>query len=222
MKKAIITCKNEVGGPRKCQCPWNENQLKVYLDDLLAMYEQGIYDLSILAVMLPDCPGFNCGEFIRENVPHEKRLQEMERIKIYGNLTYSALRMLEESYFGPFFKKAEEARTPDKAPGTYYDVLKSISSSPVAEGSHMKKIPVVFKDNHHEIVSGNELDRLLETGMIKAFRRSSGWVVIGRDTLRGNGGNYFGPERRMPGIRTSSQRSKNLQPFSSNALQLPG
>jgi hypothetical protein len=218
----MVTCKKEVNGSRKCQCPWNEDQLKVYLEDLLAMYEQGIYDLSILTVMLPDCPGFNAGEFIRENVPYEKRLQEIERIKKYGNLPYSALRMLEELYFGSFLKKVEESRTHDKDLGTYYAVLKSRSSCHVAEGLHMNKIPVVFRDNHHDIVSGNELDRLLETGKIKAFRRSTGWVVIGRDTIRGNGGNYIGPERRMPGIRTSSQRSKNMQAFSINALPFPG
>lgn len=60
----------------------------------------------------------------------------------------------------------------------------------------MGGIPVLFHDNHYKVVSGNELDRLLKTGRLKAFRRSTGWAVIGLDPLRGKGGKYAGPERR--------------------------
>ncbi len=47
-----------------------------------------------------------------------------------------------------------------------------------------------------------KLDELISTGRIKAFRRSSGWVIIGHDALRGEGGQYSGPERRVKGKRT--------------------
>ncbi len=41
------------------------------------------------------------------------------------------------------------------------------------------------------------LDTLLERGKVKAFRRSTGWVYVGLDPVRGKGGDaYFGPERR--------------------------
>lgn len=199
MKEAMITCEKVVDCPRKCQCPWNEEQLKVHLEDLLAMYEEGIYDLSVLTVMLLDCPAFNAGEFIRGSISYEKRWNEVEKIKNSRGLTDSTMRRLEEFYVGSLLKDAVESRKPGKGLSAYYAVLKSKSSCHVAEGLHMKKMPVIFKDNHYETVTGNELDKLLETGKLKAFRRSTGWVVIGRDALRGSGGMYVGPDRRMPG-----------------------
>lgn len=60
----------------------------------------------------------------------------------------------------------------------------------------MGGIPVLFNDNHYQVVSRNELDQLLTTGRIKAFRRAGGWAMIGQDPLRGKGGTYRGPERR--------------------------
>lgn len=72
----------------------------------------------------------------------------------------------------------------------------------------MRAIPVLFNDNQYKLVSGNELDQLLTTGKIKAFRRSSGWAIIGQDPLRGNGGNYTGPERRMQRGRQCGNGSK--------------
>ena len=52
----------------------------------------------------------------------------------------------------------------------------------------MGGIPVLFNDNHYKVVSGNELDQLLTTGRVKAFRRSTEWDLIGHDPLRGKGG----------------------------------
>jgi len=52
------------------------------------------------------------------------------------------------------------------------------------EGVHMRGIPVLFNDNHYDVVSGNELDQLLTTGRVKAFRRSTGWAIIGHAPLR--------------------------------------
>jgi len=60
----------------------------------------------------------------------------------------------------------------------------------------MHGIPVLFSDNHYKVVSGIELDQLLMLDRVKAFRRSTGWVIIGEDPLRGAGGEYSGPERR--------------------------
>lgn len=60
----------------------------------------------------------------------------------------------------------------------------------------MKRIPVIFTDHRYKRVSGVELDQLLVDGSVKAFRRSSGWAIIGQDSLRGDGGIYSGPDRR--------------------------
>ncbi len=41
------------------------------------------------------------------------------------------------------------------------------------------------------------LGELLARGRVKGFRRSSGWVVVGRDPIRKPGNSpYYGPERR--------------------------
>lgn len=44
------------------------------------------------------------------------------------------------------------------------------------------------------------LDLLLNRGLVKRFRRSSGWAVIGKDPVRYSNDNkslYTGPERRL-------------------------
>lgn len=41
------------------------------------------------------------------------------------------------------------------------------------------------------------LSELLARGKVEGFRRSSGWVEVGRDPIRQVGGDpYYGPERR--------------------------
>ena len=78
-------------------------------------------------------------------------------------------------------------------------------------GGHMRGIPVLFNNNHYKLVSGRELDQLLPTGRVKAFRRSTGWVLIGHAPLRGKGGKFGkfrGPERRNQRIRLCGSCSK--------------
>ena len=75
----------------------------------------------------------------------------------------------------------------------------------------MRGIPVLFNNNHYKLVSGNELDQLLPTGRVKAFRRSTGWALIGHDPLRGKGGKFGkfkGPERRKQRVRFCGNGSK--------------
>ena len=47
-------------------------------------------------------------------------------------------------------------------------------------------------------VAPKGLDLMLKYGQVKRFLRSSGWVDVGRDLVRGAGSpvNYSGPERR--------------------------
>ena len=75
----------------------------------------------------------------------------------------------------------------------------------------MRGIPVLFNNNHYKLVSGIELDQLLTTGRVKAFRRSTGWALIGHDPLRGKGGKsgkFSGPERRKQRGRLCGNGSK--------------
>ena len=75
----------------------------------------------------------------------------------------------------------------------------------------MRGIPVLFKNNHYQLVSCNELDQLLTTGRVKAFRRSTGWTLIGHGPLRGKSGKFGkfrGPERRKQRVRLCCNGSK--------------
>jgi hypothetical protein len=60
------------------------------------------------------------------------------------------------------------------------------------------KIPVILRDNdQYDEVPDYLLSRLIDSGSIKSFRRSTGWVVIGRDPIREPGKCFYnGPERR--------------------------
>jgi hypothetical protein len=58
-------------------------------------------------------------------------------------------------------------------------------------------IPVVLKDGHEELVSKDELQFLMSKQQILFFKRSDGWVVLGRDDMRGLKVPYNGVERRQ-------------------------
>ena len=57
-------------------------------------------------------------------------------------------------------------------------------------------IPVVFRDGQELNVSQDEFQFLMVTRRIMFFQRSDGWVVIGRDKMRGTRSPYHGEERR--------------------------
>ena len=63
---------------------------------------------------------------------------------------------------------------------------------------NMKLIKVIFIDNTAGVVKSSSLAQLIVAGKIVAFRRSEEWAKVGRDPMRGNGGRYDGPERRVP------------------------
>ncbi|MGD9018843.1 MAG: hypothetical protein PVJ25_07820 [Desulfuromonadales bacterium] len=58
-------------------------------------------------------------------------------------------------------------------------------------------IPAVLKDGHEELVSKDELQLLIAKKQILFFKRSDGWVVFGRDNMRGLKVPYNGVERRQ-------------------------
>jgi hypothetical protein len=45
-------------------------------------------------------------------------------------------------------------------------------------------IRVKYSDNRYDYVKEDTLNRLIEANNIERFRRSSGWVTIGVDSLR--------------------------------------
>lgn len=70
-----------------------------------------------------------------------------------------------------------------------------------AQGGLVVLIRVMYQDNKYDYVPDSRLGELIEAGKIKQFCRTDGWVMIGRDPVRGTGsisGNvaYSGPERR--------------------------
>lgn len=56
-------------------------------------------------------------------------------------------------------------------------------------------IRVVYHDGRYDMVNQMALDRMIDTGTVTHFRRSSGWVTIGRDPIR-----MAGSENRQPEI----------------------
>jgi hypothetical protein len=58
-------------------------------------------------------------------------------------------------------------------------------------------IRVRYRDQKYDMVKPWILDHLLTTRKLRSFERSSGWVLIGEDSIRGDGGNYRGTERRQ-------------------------
>ena len=58
-------------------------------------------------------------------------------------------------------------------------------------------IPVVLKDGHEELVSKDELRTLMFNKQVMSFKRSDGWVVLGRDKMRDLKVPYNGVERRQ-------------------------
>ncbi len=64
-------------------------------------------------------------------------------------------------------------------------------------------IQVAFSDYHYGFFEHRELERLLELRQIARFRRSTGWVVVGKDPTREDNSflltyaSYNGTERRQ-------------------------
>ena len=59
-------------------------------------------------------------------------------------------------------------------------------------------IRVMYSDGRFDMVKPGLLEQLLRQEAITSFKRSSGWVVVGRDPLRGTGdASYNGVERRL-------------------------
>lgn len=58
-------------------------------------------------------------------------------------------------------------------------------------------IRVMYNDGRFDVVKQTMLDQLLQMDRVASFKRTSGWAVIGRDSVRGVGGiAYSGPDRR--------------------------
>lgn len=59
-------------------------------------------------------------------------------------------------------------------------------------------VQVRWTNNHYDYVEDYMLDRFIEMGVVSRFLRSSGWVTIGVDPVRGDvcDFDYAGLERR--------------------------
>ncbi len=59
-------------------------------------------------------------------------------------------------------------------------------------------IRVMYNNGTFDMVKPGLLDSLLSNQKISSFKRSTGWVVVGRDPIRSSSraGRYHGPERR--------------------------
>jgi len=58
-------------------------------------------------------------------------------------------------------------------------------------------IRVQYEDGSFDMVKATRLDDLLPQGKIAAFQRTDGWVIVGKDPIRGTKQQvYAGQERR--------------------------
>ena len=58
------------------------------------------------------------------------------------------------------------------------------------------RVQVIYFDNNTGFVNAESLEELIQTRRIIAFKRSDGWVRVGRDPVRHTRRPYKGPERR--------------------------
>jgi len=61
------------------------------------------------------------------------------------------------------------------------------------------KIPVVCKNGKERTVNQDELQFLMATSQVMFFKRSDGWVVVGRDKMRQLKKIHTGDDRREHG-----------------------
>ncbi|MCK5140401.1 MAG: hypothetical protein KAQ85_11205 [Thermodesulfovibrionia bacterium] len=57
-------------------------------------------------------------------------------------------------------------------------------------------VRVLYNNSKYDFIKPSYIDKLINSGQIKSFLRSEGWVMIGVDPIRGRGGTYEGSERR--------------------------
>lgn len=55
-------------------------------------------------------------------------------------------------------------------------------------------IQVMYIDDSHDKIESHTLSHMIREGRVKAFKRASGWVHVGKDRIRKN--DYAGTERK--------------------------
>ena len=60
-------------------------------------------------------------------------------------------------------------------------------------------IRVMYRDHRYDYVDTDTLERLIDSEGITRFLRPSeqGWIEVAHSPIRGRGGIYTGPERRL-------------------------
>ncbi len=82
------------------------------------------------------------------------------------------------------------------------------------------KIPVIFCSSTRGVVNAEELEGLIKERKIVSFYRSSGWVRIAFDPIRGTGGKYGGQERRNKKLLSRLIMSRfSHSPYSSQGYE---
>jgi PAS domain S-box-containing protein len=71
-------------------------------------------------------------------------------------------------------------------------------------------IEVMYQNNEYGKVNPFLLDKMIASGKIKKFLRSEKWATIGIDPIRGTGGHYKGPERRIELLKDEDKTKEQL------------
>ncbi len=78
----------------------DDTETGIYVDELLAEYRKGIYDLPTLAIKLFDVPELDVAGVIQRQIPRKDRLLEIERMRNKEKLPKDGVCKLEELYLG--------------------------------------------------------------------------------------------------------------------------
>jgi len=65
-------------------------------------------------------------------------------------------------------------------------------------------IPVTFKNGNEKLVGRDELQFLIATSQVIFFKRSDGWVVVGRDRMRSRRLHFAGKDRRKLSVKVKN------------------
>jgi len=77
---------------------------------------------------------------------------------------------------------------------------------------HVMLIQVIYHENKRcGAVHKSRLDFLVRSGLLFAFRRADGWVIVGKDPVRGESQSYIGADRRKGPLSDNSDSTIKIE-----------
>ncbi|WP_155006067.1 GSU3473 family protein [Pelobacter seleniigenes] len=77
--------------------------------------------------------------------------------------------------------------------------MKNVATEAFGKEGILMKIQVILNGGQERFVDKDELQFLFLTRQVFSFKRSAGWVVVGRDQMRAGNKKMTGEDRRYHG-----------------------